>query len=279
VIVNQVTGVKHFTNSIVYCLRCVDPEMFPRRGAEVQTMVDGQPIRALPLREHVYERLQELLIARTLAPGDHLIEERLATELGVSRGPVREALQRLHRDGWITLRPRYGAFVNQPTRQQVVEFFEARELVERAAAFLAAQRCSAEDADALLRICDEAEDDLRRGVPSQQMAAHTARFHRQVLVSASNHLLLEFGEQLSHRSRWFFAPLVSTIAPQAWIEHREVAVLIAGGRADEAGEAMHAHVTKSRDAYLQTQPEGSLEMLRPRPPEPAGVASPVLGTP
>ena len=83
------------------------------------TMVDAQPIETLPLREHVYERLQEMLIARTLAPGDHLVEERLAGQLGVSRGPVREALQRLHRDGWITLRPRHGAFVNRPSTGQV----------------------------------------------------------------------------------------------------------------------------------------------------------------
>ena len=81
----------------------------------------------------------------------------------MSRGPVREALQRLHRDGWITLRPRYGAFVNQPTMEQVDEFFEARELVEQSAARLAAQRCTPEDAAALLRICDEADEDLARG--------------------------------------------------------------------------------------------------------------------
>jgi DNA-binding GntR family transcriptional regulator len=232
-------------------------------------MVDAERIRALPLRELVYERLQEMLIARTLAPGDHLVEERLAVQLGVSRGPVREALQRLHRDGWITLRPRHGAFVNQPTDQQVDEFFEARELVERSAAYLAAKRCTAEDAAALLRICDQADEDLRRGVSSQHMAAHTARFHGEVLRSARNHLLLEFGEQLSHRSRWFFAPLVSTIAPRAWVEHREVAELIAAGRADEAAEAMHAHVVMSRDAYLRTQRAGSLDMLVTPEPEPA----------
>jgi DNA-binding GntR family transcriptional regulator len=216
-------------------------------------MFDAQPIRAVPLREHVYQRLQEMLIARTLAPGDHLVEERLATQLGVSRGPVREALQRLHRDGWVTLRPRYGAFVNQPSPQQVHEFFEARDLVESSAAALAAQRCTREEAASLVRICDEAEEDLRRGVPSQQMAAHTARFHRLILESAGNHLLFEFGEQLSHRSRWFFAPLVATIAPQAWAEHREVAELIAGGHADEAARAMHVHIGMSRDSYLETQ--------------------------
>jgi DNA-binding GntR family transcriptional regulator len=237
-------------------------------------MVDAQPIRALPLREHVYQRLQELLIARTLAPGDHLVEERLAAQLGVSRGPVREALQRLHRDGWITLRPRYGAFVNQPTPQQVHEFFEARELVERAAAQLAAERCSPTDAAALVRICDEADEDLRRGVPSQQMAAHTARFHGLVLASAQNHLLLEFGEQLSHRSRWFFAPLVATIAPRAWAEHRAVAELIAAGHAEGAGEAMHSHIVRSRDAYLQTQVVGPPDLHVPPEREAAAAVVP-----
>jgi DNA-binding GntR family transcriptional regulator len=135
----------------------------------------------------------------------------------------------------------------------VEEFFEARELVERSAAELAAQRCTPEDAAALLAICDEADADWARGVPTQQMAGHTARFHRRVLLCARNHLLLEFGEQLSQRSRWFFAPLVGTIAPRAWAEHREVAELIAAGRAGEAAASMRVHVEESRDSYLETQ--------------------------
>ncbi|MDK3258865.1 GntR family transcriptional regulator [Blastococcus capsensis] len=219
-------------------------------------MLEERPIATLPLREHVYERLQELLISRSLAPGDHLVEERLATQLGVSRGPVREALQRLHRDGWITIRPRYGAFVNQPTAQQVHEFFEARELVEREATHLAAERCTPADAARLLEICGQADADWARGVPTQQMATHTARFHRAVLECARNHILLEFGEQLSHRSRWFFAPLVSAIAPRAWAEHRRVAELIAAGEAGRAAEAMHSHIALSRDSYLDIHPDG-----------------------
>lgn len=236
-------------------------------------MADEQLISALPLRELVHERLKELLITRTLAPGDHLVEERLATLLGVSRGPVREALQRLHRDGWITLRPRHGAFVNQPTGEQVHEFFEARELVERAAAQLAAERCSPEDAAAMLLVCDEADADLRRGASAQTMTAHTAHFHHLVLESARNHLLLEFGKQLSDRSRWFFAPLVSTIASQAWVEHRRVAELIAAGDSDAAAEAMHGHITMSRDAYLRTRGADHADLvLAPRPaPEPPHV--------
>jgi DNA-binding GntR family transcriptional regulator len=223
--------------------------------------VDRTPIHALPLRDQVYERLQELLIARTLAPGDHLVEEPLAAELGVSRGPVREALQRLHRDGWVTIRPRYGAFVAEPTAEQVTEFFEARELLESCTAELAAQRCDGEDAARLLQICDEAEADLHRGAPPAVMGAHTARFHRHVLVGARNHLLQEFGEQLSQRSRWFFAPLVPANAPRAWVEHRQVAELIAAGRGREAAQAMRSHVIASRDSYLQTQPLGPVDHL------------------
>lgn len=221
--------------------------------------VDPQPLGHVPLRDQVYQRLQELMVVRRFAPGDHLVEETLARFLGVSRGPVREALQRLHRDGWVTLRPRHGAFVNHPTPEQVDEFFEARELVEGAAAMLAAQRGDADDAAALFRVCDDAAADLARGVPPEQMAAHTAHFHRLVLESAQNHILLQFGEQLSVRSRWFFAPLVATIAPRAWTEHRELAALIAAGRGDDAAAAMRAHIAESRLAYLSTQPLASSE--------------------
>lgn len=107
------------------------------------------------------------------------------------------------------------------------------------------------------------------------MAAHTARFHRLVLESAHNHVLLEFGEQLSLRSRWFFAPLVSSIAPRAWDEHWEVAQLIVSGHADEAAEAMRAHVRVSLDTYLSTQPvsDGDTGEL-PVPAAPAPAAPP-----
>jgi DNA-binding GntR family transcriptional regulator len=213
----------------------------------------GDPISFVPLREQVYARLQDLLIARTFAPGDHLVEESLAQQLSVSRGPVREALQRLHRDGWVTLRPRHGAFVNRPTPQQIDEFFEARELVEGAASALAADRMTAEQAEELLQVCQQATDDLGRGEPPEHMAGHTARFHLLVLQGAQNHVLVQFGEQLSARSRWFFAPVVPTLAPRAWVEHREIAMLIAGGRADEASAAMRAHIARSRLSYLATE--------------------------
>ena len=64
--------------------------------------------RPAPLRERVYEALLELIITRALQPGQHLVESELAAHLGVSRQPVREALQRLNTEGWVDLRPGAG---------------------------------------------------------------------------------------------------------------------------------------------------------------------------
>ncbi len=71
--------------------------------------------RPEPLRERVYEALLELISSGSLQPGRHLVEGELAGLLGVSRQPVREALQRLNTEGWVDLRPAQGAFVHEPT--------------------------------------------------------------------------------------------------------------------------------------------------------------------
>ena len=91
-----------------------------------------------PLRERVYEALLELITTRSLRPGQHLVESELARHLGVSRQPVREALQRLNTEGWVDLRPAQGAFVHEPTEDEADQLLTVRTLLEAEAARLAA---------------------------------------------------------------------------------------------------------------------------------------------
>ena len=91
-----------------------------------------------PLRERVYEALLELITTRALQPGQHLVESELAGHLGVSRQPVREALQRLNTEGWVDLRPAQGAFVHEPTEEEADQLLTVRTLLEAEAARLAA---------------------------------------------------------------------------------------------------------------------------------------------
>src|SRR5688572_17864341 len=91
------------------------------------------------LRDQVYAALEELIINRTLRPGDRLLEAELADQLKVSRNPVREALTILAHAGWVDLRPRHGAVVHTPTMKEVDDFFQVRRALEEEGARLAAQ--------------------------------------------------------------------------------------------------------------------------------------------
>ncbi|CAM5617496.1 Vitamin B12 import ATP-binding protein BtuD [Streptomyces tendae] len=114
--------------------------------------------RALgPLRDRVYEALLELITTRALRPGQHLVESELAGHLGVSRQPVREALQRLNTEGWVDLRPAQGAFVHEPTEEEADQLLTVRTLLEAEAARLAAANASSAGIAALDELCEDGE--------------------------------------------------------------------------------------------------------------------------
>src|ERR1044072_1929857 len=98
--------------------------------------------RPAPPREAVFEGVVEMIITRELQPGQHLVEKDLADALGVSRQPVREALQRMHTEGWVDLRPALGAYVHIPTESEADQLLAARSLLEAEAAKLAAENAA-----------------------------------------------------------------------------------------------------------------------------------------
>src|SRR6202171_2732159 len=105
--------------------------------------------RPAPLRQAGYDALAEMIIARDLQPGEHLVENELAAQLGVSRQPVREALQRLQSEGWVDLRPALGAFVHIPTDAEADQLLAVRTLLEAESARLAAGRATPEQVEHL----------------------------------------------------------------------------------------------------------------------------------
>jgi DNA-binding GntR family transcriptional regulator len=82
------------------------------------------------LERRVYERLRDDIVSGLLRPGDQLVEARLASELGVSKTPVREALIRLQRDGLVSIEPYRGARVLEPSAGDIREIRDLRELLE-----------------------------------------------------------------------------------------------------------------------------------------------------
>src|SRR5438128_8801086 len=99
----------------------------------------------LTLWQRAYDHLREEIIAGHLEPGAELAEVALSEQLGVSRGPVREALGRLASEGLVTVRPRRGAVVRSLSAEEFLELYQVREALEVMAVKLAVPRLHAED--------------------------------------------------------------------------------------------------------------------------------------
>jgi DNA-binding GntR family transcriptional regulator len=123
---------------------------------------DPRPVRNLTLREQVLEHLREEILSSRLEPGAELNEVALSQELGVSRGPIREALGRLAAEGLVTIRPRRGALVRALSGDEFAEAYQVREALEWMAVRLAVPRLREEDLGALQRLVDEMEEHAAR---------------------------------------------------------------------------------------------------------------------
>jgi DNA-binding GntR family transcriptional regulator len=91
----------------------------------------------------VVPALREAIVGNLLAPGERLTEVSLASRLGVSRTPIREAFSQLEREGLVTVLPRVGVFVREVTARDVEETYTVRAALEALAVELATQRRTA----------------------------------------------------------------------------------------------------------------------------------------
>ncbi|CAL9410252.1 HTH-type transcriptional repressor NanR [Nocardiopsis dassonvillei] len=208
----------------------------------------GRIQRPVPLREAVYEAILELITTRALSPGQHLVETELAEQLGVSRQPVREAMQRLSNEGWVDLRPGYGAFVHTPTESEADQLLSVRSLLETESARLAAEHSSPEQT-ALLR------DLVARGRAATDagdidaVVQINAEFHRGVTEASGNKVLSELAAQVDRRVRWYYTPVARVRGTSSWDEHEALVDAIDSGDADLARDLMNEHTERTRRTY------------------------------
>jgi DNA-binding GntR family transcriptional regulator len=201
-----------------------------------------------PLRDVVCEELRRLVITGELAPGARLVEDRLALQLGVSRNPVREALQTLAREGFVEILPRRGAVVARVSAEQAEELFDVRLALEPLAARLAARRA---DPRAVARL----RDALGRATQATEqgqldvLAACNTEFHSLVVEAGGNAYLRMLVEPMARRVQWVFRVGAADRAPHSWLEHESLLHAIAAGDEEHAAALAAAHVAAARASY------------------------------
>jgi DNA-binding GntR family transcriptional regulator len=154
---------------------------------------------AASLADSAYLRLREEIIAVRLPPGTLLREEDLTRRLGVGRTPVREAIQRLHRDGFVTVIPRRGTLVSEINITDLAGIYEVRTHLESWAARLAAERAGEAERSEARILLSELEA-LTPGEGYEQLLVLDRRIHRFAYRCAQNTHLAETLDQYHNLS-------------------------------------------------------------------------------
>ncbi|MGI9458255.1 MAG: GntR family transcriptional regulator [Aeoliella sp.] len=214
----------------------------------------------LTLKQHAYQLILTRLESGKLAPGSRLSDDALSKELGVSRSPVREAILQLTGEGLIEQRPRQGAFVSVPDRQELAELFEARQPLESCAARLAAERRSNSDLKKLLGLQDRMADVLSRCGENghsivdteltEEFLALDFRAHSLILEMADNRKIAQMARVCRVLSRSFSLSALeheSEVIRRSVDQHEAFVKAIRDGDAQRASVEMAAHIAYAGD--------------------------------
>lgn len=145
--------------------------------------------------ESAYEAILTLIKVGEFSPGDRLREETVASDLNLSRTPIREALRKLESDGIVEHRPRIGAIIRSLDHTEIVELYEMRTVLERTAAQLAAKHGTKAQFDTL----DALNRDIARERRNSALAAAiNQNFHKSLYFAARNRFLLESARSLNN---------------------------------------------------------------------------------
>lgn len=199
--------------------------------------------------DYVVGRLRQRILEGRLAPGQRLIARDLTEELGISRGPIREALRRLAADGMVELVPNRSAMVRHLTRKQVKNLFQIRETLEGLGARLAAQNIGTGDNRRLFEEVWEVVRPKGQDLPWSTFIRQNRLYHHTIVTIGGNEQLSELIDNLQLPIVMF--QIGSAMQPEnARISHEDhvrVAESILRGDPEAAESAMRTHLSRSYD--------------------------------
>src|SRR5713226_9152216 len=197
----------------------------------------------LTLWQRVYDHLREEILTGRLKPGAELGEVPLSEQLGVSRGPLREAIGRLAAEGLVTVRPRRGAVVRSLSKGEFLELYQVRESLEAMAVRLAVPRLTPDDFATLQQLIDAMAANAERNEVAEFFEANAA-FHGHLVAAADNGKLREiYGQLLGQNGRYRMRSLtLRGNLHRSVAEHAAILRAAKRGDAERAAHLMAEHV-------------------------------------
>jgi GntR family transcriptional regulator, vanillate catabolism transcriptional regulator len=163
--------------------------------------------RRARLSDHVVETLSRLIIEGTLEPGAVIRTEELAVQLGVSRTPMRESLQKLEADGFVTIAPNGIARVATLGVDEAMEMMDVREVIDGLVARLLAER----------GLNESTANDLAALARQMKESSHNDDKHKYLALNARFHLMMLVATQ--HKPLQQFMPLIRITSQAIYMRH------------------------------------------------------------
>jgi DNA-binding GntR family transcriptional regulator len=217
--------------------------------------------------DRVYDQLRTMTIGYEIKPGERLNEGELARSLGVSRTPLREALNRLNTEGLLRFVPGKGFFCRDLDVQEIFSLYEFRLAIEVAAVRLSIQRAKDEDIDALLAFLDATGPDPADRT-TDELVELDENFHEKLIVMSGNDEMLRVLRNVNariHFVRW----IDMDRADRKVTQHEHRAVLLALKARDEAAcvAVLEKHITRRVEQITSALREGYALIYMPRASE------------
>lgn len=205
-----------------------------------------------------YTALKHEILSNRLAPGEPLPIERFIRELGLSRTPIREAIQQLETEGFVEVRPRMGTFVSQLDLREIREMYELRQALEGFAARLVVGRVAVEELEELERRLRRHEG---RDPDLAEISADGQRLHDLIIGSCGNDALTRSLRSIQdHFTRY---RSISLRLPEkimaSHAEHLAILEALRSGDADRAEQLVRAHFAHAGRSLLESLVEGHLD--------------------
>ncbi|MEW6349210.1 MAG: GntR family transcriptional regulator [Thermodesulfobacteriota bacterium] len=201
------------------------------------------------LPEEVANRIRRMIRKGVLKKGDRIIEHDLSETLGVSRTPLREALRSLTAEGLIELRPHRGAYVAEPSMDQIQDMFEVMSFLEGLCARITTEKASDSQIRDLERLHDRLERHHRANQPEKYLEVNE-KFHTLLQELVGNQALNEVinglrEKVLLYRYRQLYQPRRFEASMN---EHKDLMAAIRERRPADAEHLMRTHLMNQCEA-------------------------------
>lgn len=205
-----------------------------------------------PLREVIFNTLRKAIVQGDLAPGERLMEVKLAEKMGVSRTPVREAIRKLEIEGLVIMEPRKGVYVAEVTNKDVNDVLELRSFLDGFATRLAAKRMDKKDLDKIKEIQKEFES-FAKNKDLDGAIKKDIEFHELVYNSSKNEKLIQILNNLREQVDRFRVIYLKQVNIYSAVtkEHKEIIAALESANEEQSEKAAIQHIISQQENFIK----------------------------